>query len=308
MSFVHYPVLADEVVSFCPEQAELYFDFTLGGGGHAALLLERFPHLNLQGSDQDPAALQAATSKLAPFGDRVTIHRSDMVSQAAAYREAGLKADYILADLGVSSAQLDQAERGFSFLQEGPLDMRMDTDAAMTAGEYLAVAKEEELVKVLFEYGEESFARKIAREIVTQRATKALQTTKELADLVYRTIPRKLHPKKKHPATKTFQALRVQINDELGQLRNFLEEAKHLLNLGGRLAMISFHSLEDRPVKQTFNSWENPCTCPPHIPVCQCGVEPIGVRVTRKPVSGSDREVKENPRARSAKLRIFERQ
>jgi len=307
MSFVHHPVLTQEVLSFCPLDASVYCDFTLGGGGHAGLLLEQFPGLKLFGSDRDPAALVAATEKLAGFGDRVEIHNSDMVSQVKAYREAGLKADYILADLGVSSAQLDQAERGFSFQKDGPLDMRMDTENGLSAAEYLAEVEQEELTKVLYEYGEESFARKIAGIIVRTREETPLVTTKQLADLVFQAIPRKLHPKKNHPATKTFQAIRIAVNDEIGQLNAFLDEAKHLVNLGGRIAIISFHSLEDRPVKQTFLSWENPCTCPPHIPICRCGGEKYGVRITKKPVSGSEEEVKENPRARSAKLRIFER-
>ncbi|OGG99839.1 MAG: 16S rRNA (cytosine(1402)-N(4))-methyltransferase [Candidatus Lambdaproteobacteria bacterium RIFOXYD1_FULL_56_27] len=307
MTFAHRPVLVEPILALCPPKAKLYLDFTLGGGGHAGALLNKFSGLELWGSDQDPAALAAAKMTLAPFGERAKITKSDMASQASRLVEAGVKADFVLVDLGVSSAQLDQKDRGFSFSQDGPLDMRMDPEGGTSAQEYLAQVDYSELVRVLFEYGEESFAKKIASDLIQRRGKKPLETTKELAELVYQSIPRKFHPQKIHPATKTFQAIRIKINDEMGQLERFLEQAIPLLNLGGRLAMISFHSLEDRPVKQAFLAWEKPCICPPEFPVCNCGRLPLGVRVTKKPITAEPEETKANPRARSAKLRVFER-
>ncbi|MDT8446104.1 MAG: 16S rRNA (cytosine(1402)-N(4))-methyltransferase RsmH [bacterium] len=308
MSFSHRPVLLDEVLSFCPATAKLCLDFTLGGGGHSAALLRQFPELSLIGSDRDEQALAAAKIALEPFGTRAKIRKGAFAEQAVAYQEEGLKVDYILADLGVSSHQLDRAERGFSFGQNGPLDMRMDPSQGQSVAELLAQADEKELTQIFYRYGEESFAPRIAARICARRTQEPLTETAQLADLVFGAIPRKLHPKKIHPATKVFQALRIAVNDELGQLDRFLESAKELLNLGGRLAIISFHSLEDRPVKQAFVQWESPCICPPQIPYCQCGRLPLGHRVTKKPVTASEEEIAMNPRARSAKLRIFERQ
>lgn len=307
MTFAHRPVLVEPILALCPAAAKLYLDFTLGGGGHAGALLNKFPDLELQGSDQDQAALEAAKISLAPFGQRAKITKSDMASQATRLVEAGVKADFVLVDLGVSSAQLDQKDRGFSFSQDGPLDMRMDKESGTSARDYLAQVDYPELVQVLFEYGEESFAKKIASDLIQRREKKPLETTRELAELVYQSIPRKFHPQKIHPATKTFQAIRIKTNDEMGQLERFLGQAIPLLNLGGRLAMISFHSLEDRPVKQAFSAWEKPCTCPPEFPVCTCGLLPLGVRVTKKPITAESDEIRANPRARSAKLRVFER-
>ncbi|OGG97031.1 MAG: 16S rRNA (cytosine(1402)-N(4))-methyltransferase [Candidatus Lambdaproteobacteria bacterium RIFOXYD2_FULL_50_16] len=303
MEFEHKPVLLEEVLSFALPSDRLALDYTLGGAGHAAALLAACPQLTLLGSDRDPWALDAAKAHLKSFGDRAQIRKGWFAEAAQKDLEDGLKADFILADLGVSSPQLDQSERGFSFRADGPLDMRMDPETGISAAQWLAEVPQKELTWVFNSYGEEPMAPRLARAVVEARDKAPITSTGQLAKIIEDAYPWKMRPKKIHPATQSFQAIRIFINDELGQLDRFLESATHLLNKGGRLLIISFHSLEDRRVKEAFLKWEKPCQCPPNLPRCICGLLPLGKRITRKPIIAGAGE--NNPRARSAKLRAF---
>ncbi|MDH4225314.1 MAG: 16S rRNA (cytosine(1402)-N(4))-methyltransferase RsmH [Deltaproteobacteria bacterium] len=304
--FYHRPILVEEVLAHVPKGARLLVDATLGGGGHAQVLLERFPQATLLGADRDPAAVRAAGTRLASFGGRVVIQHlafNDLPRHAPA---GGV--DFLLADLGVSSPQLDEGERGFSFTRDGPLDMRMDPGhGGRTAHEWVNRADEKELEEIFFRLGEEKFSRKVVRAIAKARGAGDIATTGQLAGLVGQAIPARFHLRGRHPATRIFQALRMAVNDELGQLAALLDAAPDMLSPGGRVAVISFHSLEDRMVKERFKSWESPCTCPPKMPRCVCGKTPVGRRVTRKPLTASEEEIHANPRSRSAKLRVFEK-
>jgi 16S rRNA (cytosine1402-N4)-methyltransferase len=277
-------------------------DATLGLGGHAAALLDASPGSTLLGLDRDPEALELARRHLAPYGDRVQLHRRtfDDLPELLAEHPAP---QVILADLGCSSLQLDRAERGFSFAADGPLDMRMGPDGP-TAAELVNELAEEELMRILWDYGEERRARAIARAIVRHRATAPLQTTGELSRLVAQVMGR--HKQRIHPATRTFQALRIAVNDELGQLERFLEPAARSLAPGGRIGVISFHSLEDRIVKHTLRRLEGRCTCPPEVPICVCEPEQVVRVVTRRPVRPDEDEMDANPRSRSSRLRVAE--
>jgi 16S rRNA (cytosine1402-N4)-methyltransferase len=305
-AFSHLPVLVEEVLALAPAGATLLADLTVGGGGHAAALLAKFPQAELFACDRDPEAVAAAAGALASFGPRVLIKQ-------APFSEAHIhllveSVDYLLADLGVSSPQLNTARRGFSFTQDGPLDMRMDPlGGAPTAWELVNKADEGRLRDILFRYGEERFTGRIVKAMLAARQKAPLASTAELAALVAGAVPARHHRKGHHPATRTFQALRIEVNDELGQLEGLLEHALPLLRPGGRMAVISFHSLEDRLVKTTFARWEKPCQCPTSLPVCICGKEPAGRRLTRKPVTAGSAEAAANPRSRSAKLRAFEK-
>src|SRR5579863_9304236 len=312
--FRHQPVLLAEVLAAVPPQAHLAVDCTLGGAGHARALLERFSALSLFGCDRDAAAVEASRAALAGFGERVLV-KNLAFSEVPHHVLLGT-VDFLLADLGVSSPQVDEGERGFSFTHDGPLDMRMDPDggsrsawkgANLTATHLVNNASGEELLRILYELGEERFAPRIVRAIETARAQEPIVTTGRLARIVADAVPRKFHKPGFHPATQTFQALRMTVNDELGELDRLLEAIPDLLAPGGRAAIIAFHSLEDRRVKDAFRTWENPCICPPDIPRCMCGKVPLGERVTRKPTVASAEEIARNPRARSAKLRVFER-
>ncbi len=304
--FVHEPVLAREVVEVLrPEPGKLLLDGTLGGGGHSLLLLEQ--GARVIGIDKDPRALAAAKARLARFGEAFRAVRADFRDAKNVLDALGLAAvDGALVDLGVSSPQLDAPERGFSFSRPGPLDMRMGEEGEPLR-ELLRRIDERELARILREYGEEPFARPIARAV--KRAVDGGEPldTARLAEIVAGAVPRKAWPRKIHPATRTFQALRIAVNDELGALAAWLEALPSVLAPGGRAAAISFHSLEDRMVKEKFRALTQACTCPPDLPVCACGAKAAFARVTRKPVVASDAEVRANPRARSAKLRAVEK-
>ena len=299
-----------EVIEYLePFSGGLYLDGTLGGAGHARLILEASaPAGRLVGLDRDPAAIARATGALAGFGDRVVLRHcnfSEMADVAAAEGIEGF--DGILLDLGVSSYQLDQAERGFSFRSDAPLDMRMDTTVGATAAEVLATAGEEELARIFRTFGEERYARRIARRIVAERSSSELTTTGQLAELVRDAVPGGKVPSRIHPATRVFQALRIFVNDELHHVEEGLRQAVALLRPGGRLVVISFHSLEDRIVKHYFRDEARGCICPPRIPQCVCGRLPRLEVLTRKGVRAGEVEVNENSRARSAILRAVKR-
>ncbi len=304
--FVHESVLAREIVeALRPEPGKLLLDGTLGGGGHSLLLLER--GASVIGIDKDPRALAAAKARLARFGEAFRAVRADFRDAKNVLDALGLAAvDGALVDLGVSSPQLDEAERGFSFSRPGPLDMRM-AEEGEPLRELLRRIDERELARILKEYGEEPFARPIARAV--KRAVDAGEPldTARLAELVSGAIPRKAWPRRIHPATRTFQALRIAVNDELGALAAWLEALPSVLAPGGRAAAISFHSLEDRMVKEKFRALTQGCTCPPDLPICACGAKASFAPVTRKPIVAGDAEVAANPRARSAKLRVLEK-
>ena len=298
---VHTSVLLAETIELlAPMPEEVFVDATLGLGGHTKALLETEATLRVIGIDQDAAAMEMAKERLAAFGDRVEFRQGNF----ADIRRFVDKADGILADLGVSSLQFDSESRGFSFRFDAPLDMRMDADSEdETAAEMLERLSEEEIANLIYGYGEERFSRRIARRIVERRkAGSPVKTTKELAELVERSVPRK--PKDKiHPATKTFQALRIAVNRELEVLEGFLKDAIDLLRPDGRLAIISFHSLEDRMVKQAFLKASGKCQCPPRIPQCLCGAKREVEILTKKPITAGEEELDLNPRSRSAKLR-----
>jgi 16S rRNA (cytosine1402-N4)-methyltransferase len=311
--FAHKSVLLEETIEMLQVRPDgIYLDGTLGGGGHSLAVAEKLDAAaggRLIGIDQDEEAIRAATERLEPVSDRVTILRDNYENAADRLLELGVSAvDGILLDLGVSSRQFDSAERGFSYRMEGPLDMRMDQRQTLTAEEILNTWSEEEIIHVLRNYGEEKFAPQIARRIVQEREERPIRTTSELNDLIDRAIPARIRARDaSHPARKTYQALRIACNRELDVLEKALEEFSQLLSPGGRFAVITFHSLEDRMVKQTFRTWENPCICPPDFPVCTCGRKPLGKVITRKPIIPSAEETENNRRARSAKLRVFER-
>lgn len=309
-TFRHLSVLPGEVIDLlAPRAGGVYLDGTIGGGGHARLILEASaPDGRVVGLDRDPAALAAAAAALAPFGDRVMLRHGSFADLAGQLAELGLDGvDGILLDLGVSSHQLDTPERGFSFRDDGPLDMRMDPTRPPTAAALLAEADADELKRIFREYGEERWAGRIAREIVRTRGETPLVATRQLAELVCRVVPGGYQPQRIHPATRVFQALRIAVNAELDTLQQGLTAALHALRPGGRLAVISFHSLEDRLVKQTFRAAASPCTCPPRLPVCVCGRKPEVKILTPRGVRPAEAEITANPRARSAVLRAVEK-
>ena len=302
----HISVLLNEIVELVDPQAnEVLVDATLGLGGHSKAFLERQPELKLIGLDQDPDALEIASQVLELFSDRITVVQTNFVDIREALTELGLKSvNAIIADLGVSSLQFDSETRGFSFRFDAPLDMRMDPQSeSPTAAELLESLSEEDIANVIYRYGEERHSRRIARRIVQRRESgNPVTTTKELAELIGRSIRRKPNDKI-HPATKTFQALRIAVNEELDVLEKFLTESVEVLAPGGRLAVISFHSLEDRIVKHTFARLSGRCECPPRMPICQCGAVKKVEVLTKKPIVPTEVEAKENPRSRSSKLR-----
>lgn len=305
MEFHHVPVLLPETLAALAIKPDgIYVDCTLGGGGHSQAILERLgPAGRLIGFDQDENALQAAGERLAPYGDRVRLVHTNFAKIAEMIGRLGLgPVDGVLMDIGVSSHQLDEAERGFSFHQDAPLDMRMDQTNPVSAATVVNEWSEEELARILWEYGEERWSKRIAQFIVQARTEAPLQTTSDLVTVLKAAIPSGAR-RDKHPGRRTFQAIRIAVNDELGVLERGLEGALQVLKPEGRLAVITFHSLEDRIVKQTFARWVNPCTCPPGLPVCICGQKPVAEYVSRKPVTAGEAELAENPRARSAKLR-----
>lgn len=307
--FEHLSVMPEEVLHWLqPVVGGTYLDGTLGGAGHSRMILDSAAESRLIGLDRDPDALQKAAEVLAPYGDRVSLHhatfdKADQVLESLAV--SGL--DGMLLDLGVSSHQLDTPERGFSFRYDAPLDMRMDPTAGQTAADVVNQADEAELVRIFFEYGEERYSRRIVRRILMMRQESPLSTTGELAELVRDAVPGGRRPGKIHPATRVFQALRIHVNDELGQVRRGVETGISLLKPGGRLVVISFHSLEDRIVKHLFRDKARGCICPPRLPVCQCENTPDVKILTRKGIKAGPTEVDQNVRSRSAVLRAIER-
>jgi 16S rRNA (cytosine1402-N4)-methyltransferase len=304
--FVHESVLASEVVELLrPAPGKLLLDGTLGGGGHSELFLER--GARVIGLDKDPRALAAARARLARFGEAFRAVRSDFRDAKNVLDALGLAGvDGAIVDLGVSSPQLDEAARGFAFSRPGPLDMRMASEGE-TLGDLLRRIDERELARILKEYGEEPFARPIARAVKKAVAADEPLDTGRLAELVAAAVPRKAWPRRIHPATRTFQALRIAVNDELGALAAWLDGLPDTLNVGGRAAAISFHSLEDRRVKEKFRALTQACTCPPDLPICACNARARFAAVTKKAVVPGEAEVARNPRARSAKLRVVEK-
>ncbi len=308
--FVHLSVMPDEVLELLqPKSGGIYLDGTVGGGGHARLILEASsPDGRLVGLDRDPAALAKARAVLQPFGDRATLIHRPFAEIDQVLVELGISAlDGMLLDLGVSSHQLDAVERGFSFRGEAPLDMRMDPTAGLTAAEVVESYSAEELTRIFREYGEERYAKRIARRIVKVRGEQPLTTTRQLAELVRDTVPGGHAPSRIHPATRVFQALRIEVNEELEQVRRGVSRGIDLLKPGGRLVVISFHSLEDRIVKRIFLEEAQRCTCPPRLPVCVCGRVPRVEGLSRKAVRASSAELERNPRSRSAVLRAVSR-
>ena len=309
MEFKHKSVLLNETIDGLNIKPDgIYVDGTLGGGGHAYEVCRRLGEKgSIVGIDQDAAAIEAASARLKDFGEKVTIVRSNYCDMKSKLHELGIdKVDGIVLDLGVSSYQLDTAERGFSYREDAPLDMRMDTRQKMTARDIVNDYTEADLYRVIRDYGEDKFAKNIAKHIVQARAVKPVETTAELSEIIRASIPMKFQKKSGHPAKRTFQAIRIELNRELDVLRDSLDDMIDLLNPGGRLCIITFHSLEDLSVKSAFRKNENPCTCPPDFPVCVCGKKSKGSIITKKPILPSEEELEYNSRSKSAKLRIFE--
>lgn len=310
MDFKHISVLLDETIDGLDIKPDgIYVDGTLGGGGHSYEILRKLsPKGRLIGIDQDGEALKAAGERLKKFENQITLVRSNYCEIDKVLKELNVeKVDGILLDIGVSSYQLDNLERGFSYKSDAPLDMRMDTRQELTAADVVNTYSENELFKIIKDYGEDKFAKNIAKHIVLARKEKPLETTKELSEVIKRAIPMKVQAKGGHPAKKTFQAIRIEVNQELTVLKESIDKMIDLLKPNGRICIITFHSLEDRIVKTKFRENENPCTCPPNFPVCVCGKKSKGKVITRKPIIPSEDEIEENKRAKSSKLRIFER-
>ena len=310
MTFQHYSVLLNETIEQLDiKENGIYVDGTLGGGGHASAVLQRLGETGrLIGIDQDAAAIEAAGERLAPFGDKVTIVRSNYSAMPQVLADLGIRGvDGIVLDLGVSSYQLDTVERGFTYREDTVLDMRMDQRQTKTARDIVNDYTETELFHMIRDYGEDKFARNIAKHIVMAREKKPIETTGELNDIIRAAIPAKVRAKGGHPSKKTYQAIRIELNHELDVLKNTLGQMIDLLNDHGRICVITFHSLEDRIVKNIFNTSEKPCTCPPSFPVCVCGKKSKGKVISRKPILPSEEELAVNSRSKSAKLRVFER-
>ena len=310
MTFQHYSVLLNETIEQLDiKENGIYVDGTLGGGGHANAVLQRLGDGGrLIGIDQDAAAIQAAGERLAPFGDKVTVVRSNYSAMPQVLEDLGIHGvDGIVLDLGVSSYQLDTVERGFTYREDTVLDMRMDQRQTKTARDIVNDYTETELFHLIRDYGEDKFARNIAKHIVAAREKKPIETTGELNDIIRAAIPAKVRAKGGHPSKKTYQAIRIELNHELDVLKNTLGQMIDLLNDHGRICVITFHSLEDRIVKNIFNTSEKPCTCPPSFPVCVCGKKSKGKVISRKPILPSEEELTVNSRSKSAKLRVFER-
>ena len=310
MEFVHKSIMLEEVIeSLAIKPNGIYVDGTLGGAGHSSEIVKRLGEDGrLIGIDQDGEAIEAATKRLKPYKDKVTIVRSNYAQMKEVLRDLGIhKVDGILLDLGVSSYQLDNAERGFTYREDVPLDMRMDQRQTKTAKDIVNDYSEMELYPIIRNYGEDKFAKNIAKHIVQARQKAPIETTGQLIEVIKAAIPKKVRATGGHPAKKTFQAIRIELNHELDVLKNNLEDMIDLLNDEGRIAIITFHSLEDRIVKNIFRTSERPCICPPEFPVCVCGRVSKGKVITRKPIVPGKEELEENSRSKSAKLRVFER-
>ena len=311
MEFSHISVLLEETVgNLITDPDGIYVDGTLGGAGHSYELCSRLSDKGrLIGIDQDADAIAAATERLKPFEDKVTIIRSNYCEMPQRLREIGIEqVDGIMLDLGVSSYQLDEPMRGFTYKEENaPLDMRMDQRQSMTAKDILAEYSEQDLYRMIRDYGEDKFAKNIAKHIVQARKLAPIETTGQLNEIIRAAIPAKVRVTGGHPAKRTYQAIRIELNHELDVLQDSLDEMIQMLKPGGRLCIITFHSLEDRIVKTNFKRNENPCTCPPDFPVCVCGKKSLGKMLTRKPILPTEEEMEYNKRSKSAKLRVFER-
>ncbi len=303
----HIPVLLKETVELLQcKKGGRYIDCTVGAGGHAERILElTSPDGVVVGIDQDEDILKIAEERLKRFGERVRLVHGNFSDIKGIIKDE--RADAILLDLGVSSYQLEDKERGFSFMSDAPLDMRMDKKAEITAADIVNKSSERELSDIIFKYGEERFAKRIASFIVNERGSKPVTTTTQLSNIIMKAIPARFRPRDIHPATRTFQALRIAVNHELEILEKSILNAVDILKPEGRMCIISFHSLEDRIVKRTFQRLEKGCICPPKIPICQCGIKPSIKIITKRPVTPSEMEIKANPRSRSAKLRTAEK-
>lgn len=309
MEFSHKSVLLRECIEGLHIRPDgIYLDGTLGGAGHSCEIASHLTTGRLIGVDRDQVALAAAAKRLEPFGSKVTLIHSNFKELGQILSDLGLPGvDGMLFDLGVSSPQLDDAARGFSYMADAPLDMRMNREDRLTAYEVVNQWPQEELRRILYEYGEERYAPKIAAAIEKKREQAPIETTLALVDVIRSALPPQALREKQHPAKRSFQAIRIAVNDELGSVREMMEAAIPLLNPGGRLAVITFHSLEDRIVKVAMNAAAKGCTCPPEFPVCVCGKTPQVKLITRKPITSAPEELEANPRARSAKLRICEK-
>ncbi len=303
MDFYHVPVLLKEVLAYLdPQEGQVFADGTLGGGGHSGAILERMGKGTLYGIDRDPAAIQAASTRLAAYPGFHAVHGNFHDVKALL---PDIQLDSGLLDLGVSSHQLDTADRGFSYHEDAPLDMRMDTTQGITAAEYVNTVAEAEFVRILRDYGDEKWAVRIAQILMEKRAEKPLETTFDLVKLVDAAIPKAVRRKDEgHPARRTFQAVRIAVNDELAPLENAIRDWVDMLKPGGRMGIITFHSIEDRIVKNTFRSLQNPCTCPPKAPICVCGKKPLG-RAIGGAIKAGKEELSDNSRSHSATLRVF---
>lgn len=308
MEFHHISVLLNECIDNLNIRPDgIYVDGTMGGGGHSLEIAKRLTTGRLICIDQDPNAHEAAGKRLAEYKDRITFVRDNFGNIKSILDSLGIeKIDGMLLDIGVSSHQLDEAERGFSYQQDAPLDMRMNPDRPFSAYDVVNGYDEDELDRVIFTYGEERWARRIAQFIVKEREAKPIETTGELVDIIKKAVPKGARKDGPHPAKRTFQAIRIEVNGELEVLQRAIDDVAARLAVGGRLCIITFHSLEDRIVKEAFRKQENPCICPPQFPVCVCGKKPFGRVITRKPILPSKEELEENPRSRSAKLRVLE--
>lgn len=308
MEFHHISVLLNECIDNLNIRPDgIYVDGTMGGGGHSLEIAKRLTTGRLICIDQDPNAHEAAGKRLAEYKDRITFVRDNFGNIANILDSLGIeKIDGMLLDIGVSSHQLDEAERGFSYQQDAPLDMRMNPDRPFSAYDVVNGYDEDELDRVIFTYGEERWARRIAQFIVKEREAKPIETTGELVDIIKKAVPKGARKDGPHPAKRTFQAIRIEVNGELEVLQRAIDDVAARLAVGGRLCIITFHSLEDRIVKEAFRKQENPCICPPQFPVCVCGKKPLGRVITRKPILPNKEELEENPRSRSAKLRVLE--
>lgn len=308
MEFHHISVLLNECIDNLNIRPDgIYVDGTMGGGGHSLEIAKRLTTGRLICIDQDPNAHEAAGKRLAEYKDRITFVRDNFGNIANILDSLGIeKIDGMLLDIGVSSHQLDEAERGFSYQQDAPLDMRMNPDRPFSAYDVVNGYDEDELDRVIFTYGEERWARRITQFIVKEREAKPIETTGELVDIIKKAVPKGARKDGPHPAKRTFQAIRIEVNGELEVLQRAIDDVAARLAVGGRLCIITFHSLEDRIVKEAFRKQENPCICPPQFPVCVCGKKPLGRVITRKPILPSKEELEENPRSRSAKLRVLE--
>lgn len=310
MEFHHVSVLLDECIENLNIKPDgVYVDCTMGGAGHSKEIVKKLSNKGLFiGFDQDKNAIKTAKERLSEYSDRVKFVHSNFENIKDELEKIGVyKIDGVLADLGVSSHQLDEADRGFSYMQDAPLDMRMDVRCEFSAYDVVNGYTEEELAKIIKDYGEENWAKRIAKFIVEERKEKKIETTKELVEIIKKAIPKKARIDGPHPAKRTFQAIRIEVNNELGVITKMIEDASSIMNKGGRICIITFHSLEDRIVKNAFKELSLDCICPPHLPMCQCDKKSEVKIITRKPIMPTDEEIEVNPRSRSAKLRVAEK-